>query len=264
MAVLSASAGLASYIFVPEKIPPAKLYQIGTCARRVFRVKGTYEDAFRVATEAIDRWGWYNRNCAVNPYLVEGKKTCGLEIYEQLCYTVPDWIVVSVGDGCIISGQWKAYRDLKAAGEIEKMPRLLAVQAEGCKPVVDAFHASCDVSPVRASTLADSIRVGEPRNWRKALRALGQSSGNAIAVSDDEIVSTIVLLGKLTGVFAEPAGAAGLAGLRKAVDRGIIGEDQTVACLVTGSGLKDPACLEGHIEVTDIGEDIGEIAEYVE
>jgi threonine synthase len=264
LAVLSASAGLASYIFVPEKIPPAKLYQIGACARRVFRVAGTYEDAFRVATEAIARWGWYNRNCAVNPYLVEGKKTCGLEIYEQLCYSVPDWIVVSVGDGCIISGQWKAYRDLKAAGEIEKMPRLLAVQAEGCKPIVDAFLTSAEVLPVKASTLADSIRVGEPRNWRKALRAIGESGGNAVAVTDDEIVSAIVLLGRLTGVFAEPAGAAPLAGLRKAVDRGIIGKDQVVACLVTGSGLKDPGSLERHIEVTDVGEDIDAIAQYVE
>ncbi|MFH1314513.1 MAG: pyridoxal-phosphate dependent enzyme, partial [Candidatus Eisenbacteria bacterium] len=148
LAVLAASAGLDSYIFVPEKIPHAKLYQIGACAAGVFRVKGTYEDAFDVATKAIARWGWYNRNCAINPYLVEGKKTCALEIYEQLGYNVPDWLVVSVGDGCIISGQWKAFRELKMLGQTSKLPRMLAVQASGCKPIVDACHASCDVSPV--------------------------------------------------------------------------------------------------------------------
>lgn len=263
LAVLSASAGLDSYIFVPEAIPPAKLYQIGACAARVFRVRGTYEDAFSVATDAIDRWGWYNRNCAINPYLVEGKKTCALEVYEQLGYDVPDWLVVSVGDGCIISSQWKAFRELKDLGEISKLPKMLGVQASGASPIVDAFNASRDVSYVEASTIADSIRVGQPRNWRKALRALRQSGGNAVAVGDDEIIAAMLLLGRKAGIFAEPAGAAGFAGFRKALELGMIREDDTVVVLVTGSGLKDPGSLEGHVEVADIEADADCVTGYV-
>jgi threonine synthase len=264
LAVLSASAGLASYIFVPETIPPAKLYQIGACAAGVFRVKGTYENAFDVATDAIERWGWYNRNCAINPYLVEGKKTCSLEIFEQLGYKVPDWVVVSVGDGCIISGQWKAFKELKMLGQTTAMPRMLAVQASGCRPIVDAFCCGEDVSPVDARTVADSIRVGQPRNWRKALRAVRESGGNAISVSDSEIISAMLLLGRKAGIFAEPAGAAGFAGLRKAVEEGIVARDETVAVLVTGSGLKDPGSLEGHVEVADIGADADQVGPYLE
>ncbi len=252
LAVLSASPGLSCYIFVPENIPAAKLYQIGACATRVFRVKGTYEDAFDVATDAIARWKWFNRNCAINPYLVEGKKTCSLEIYEQLGYKVPDWLVVSVGDGCIISGQYKAFKELRDLGEISRIPRLLGVQAEGASPIVDAFNSSTEVVPARAKTIADSIRVGKPRNWRKALRALRESQGAAIKVSDEEIVESMILLGHESGVFAEPAGAAGFAGFLKARKEGIIKRDECVVVIVTGSGLKDPTSLEGSIEVIDI------------
>jgi len=263
LAVLSASAGLDSYIFVPETIPKPKLYQIGACAKRVFRVKGTYEDAFEVATAAIEKWGWYNRNCAINPYLVEGKKTCSLEIYEQLGYTVPDWVVVSMGDGCIISGQWKAFKELRLLGETGRVPKLLGVQARGCKPIVDACVECCDVTPVEATTIADSIRVGEPRNWRKALRALKESGGTAVSVTDAEIVSAMLLLSREAGVFAEPAGATGLAGLRAAIEQGIIGKDETVAVLVTGSGLKDPSSLDGALDIADIPADVEAVAKHM-
>jgi threonine synthase len=252
LAAIAASVGLPSYIFVPETIPSPKLYQLAATAERVFKVRGTYEDAFRLATDAIARWGWENRNCGINPYLVEGKKTCSLEVYEQLGRRVPDWVVVPVGDGCIISGQAKAFRDLKAAGEIDRLPRLLAVQAEGSKPIVDAFLEGRDVVPVAASTIADSIRVGEPRNWRKALRALRESGGNALAVGDDEIVEAIKLLGRTAGVFAEPAGAAGFAGFLAAREAGLIRPDETVVVLVTGSGLKDPGSLAGATAVCDV------------
>ncbi len=264
LAVLAASAEVESYIFVPKTIPIPKLYQIAACATRVFKVDGTYETAFEVATAAIGRWGWYNRNCAINPYLAEGKKTCSLEIYEQLGYNVPDVVVVSVGDGCIISGQWKAFKDLHLAGEIDRLPRMLGVQASGCRPIVDAFEGSCGVCAVEADTIADSIRVGEPRNWRKALKALGESGGMALSVTDDDIVEAMLLLGSTTGVFAEPAGATGLAGLKAALRGGLIGKDETVAVLVTGSGLKDPASLDGHIEVAEVGRDLDSVARVLD
>jgi threonine synthase len=264
LAVLAASAGLESYIFVPKTIPPPKLYQIAACATRVFRVDGTYDTAFRVATEAIERWGWYNRNCAINPYLVEGKKTCSLEIYEQMDYNVPDVVVVPVGDGCIISGQWKAFKDLHRAGEIDRLPRMLAVQASGCRPVVDAYAKGEECRPVEATTIADSIRVGEPRNWRRAVKAIGESDGWALAVTDDDIISAMLLLGSTTGVFAEPAGATGLAGLRLALRQGLIDEDETVVVLVTGSGLKDPSSLDGHVRVADVRPDVDSVAGVLE
>lgn len=256
LAVLSASVELKSYIFVPRTIPGPKLYQLAATAERVFRVGGTYEDAFDLATGAIGRWGWENRNCGINPYLVEGKKTCSLEIYEQLGYRVPDWLVVPVGDGCIISGQWKAFTDLRAAGEIAAGPRLLAVQAEGCRPIVDAFERGTDVKPVKGDTVADSIRVGTPRNWRKALRALRESRGAAVAVGDREIIDAIDLLGKTTGVFAEPAAASALAGLARARDRGIVARGETVVVIVTGSGLKDPESLAATARICDVDKDL--------
>jgi threonine synthase len=260
LAVLAASAGLQSYIFVPKSIPPPKLYQIAACATRVFKVDGTYETAFEVATAAIDRWGWYNRNCAINPYLAEGKKTCSLEIYEQMGYNVPDVVVVQVGDGCIISGQWKAFKDLHMAGETDRLPRMIAVQASGCTPVLDAFTECRECRPVEADTIADSIRVGEPRNWRKAVKALNESEGAAVAVTDDDIVDAMLLLGGTTGVFAEPAGATGLAGLRLALRDGLIDKNETVAVLVTGSGLKDPSSLAGRVSVAEVGRDLDSVA----
>lgn len=261
LAVLSASVGVCSYIFVPEDAPKPKLYQIGACATRVFRVKGTYDDAFDVATESIDRWGWYNRNCAINPYLVEGKKTCSLEIYEQLGYSIPDWVVAPIGDGCILSGQWKAFRDLRAAGLTDSSPRVLGVQAEGCSPVVDAFLDNREPYLEKPRTLADSIRVGRPRNWRKAVKALRDSGGAAVKVSDEEIVTAIELLGKHTGVFAEPAGSTAFAGLIRAAREGIIKRTDRVVFLVTGSGLKDPESLKSRNLVTDIEKDVAAVEE---
>jgi threonine synthase len=252
LAVISASVGLKSYIFVPKTIPKPKLYQLAACAERVFRVNGTYEVAFDLATEAINKWGWANRNCGINPYLVEGKKTCSLEIYEQLGRRVPDWVVVPMGDGCIMSGQAKAFRELRLLKETSRLPRLLGVQAEGARPIVDAFLAGGDVRPVAASTFADSIRVGEPRNWRKALRGIRESDGAALGVTDGEIADAMLSLGRNAGVFAEPAGATGFAGFLKARRAGLIGKDDTVVVLVTGSGLKDPESLSGRSSAADV------------
>jgi threonine synthase len=263
LAVLSASVELKSYIFVPETIPRPKLFQLAACAERVFKVRGTYEDAFDLATRAIARWGWENRNCGINPYLVEGKKTCSLEVYEQMGYRVPDWVVVSVGDGCIISGQWKAFKDLEAAGATATLPRLLAVQAEGCKPIVDAFAKGADVVPVEGKTFADSIRVGSPRNWRKALKALGESRGSALGVTDGEIAEAAMLLARTTGLFAEPAAAAGLAGFRKAVQRGLIKESETAVVIVTGSGLKDPEAVAERVRVYETGRDLESVNRWL-
>ena len=236
----AAAAGHQSFIFVPARAPKGKVAQLMMFGAHVISVEGSYEDTFRLSAEAIDRWGWYNRNAAINPYLMEGKKTVSLEIAEQLGFRMPDYVAVSVGDGCTIAGVWKGFRDLYEAGFIDRLPRLISVQAEGCCPINTAAAAhTMKWKPQEENTIADSIAVGVPRNPVKALRAIEESHGVAVNVSDEEILAAMRLLGREAGVFAEPAGAAGTAGVKKALETGLIGKDAEVVSLVTGNGLKD-------------------------
>ena len=203
-------------------------------------VKGDYAQAFDLATSAIKKFGWYNRNCAINPYLVEGKKTCAMEIAEQLNWDVPDRVFISVGDGCCIGGLFKGFRDLLDLGLIDRMPKITGVQAEGASPIYKAIKDnSAKVMFGDAETIADSISVGAPRNWAKALRAIRKSDGTAVTVTDEEILSAIPELARASGVFGEPAGVTGFAGFRKMSLSGEIGSDETIAVVVTGNGLKD-------------------------
>ena len=235
----AAMGGLRSVIFVPERAPEAKVAQLLIFGATVIRVRGSYEDAFRLCQQSCERWGWYNRNAAINPYLVEGKKTAGLEIAEQLAFKPPDWIAVSVGDGCTIAGIWKAFRDLRALGWITRTPRLLGVQASGAAPVCEAFHTGRDLQPMVPQTFADSIAVGVPRNWRKAILAVRESGGTMIHVPDDEILAAMRYTGRLAGIFAEPAAATAVAGVRRAVSELVIRRVETVVAVITGNGLKD-------------------------
>ena len=205
----------------------------------VISVDGSYEDTFALSKAAIDRWGWYNRNAAINPYLSEGKKTVSFEIMEQLGWQVPDYVALSVGDGCTIAGVWKGLKDLYAAGFIDRLPRLISVQAEGCCPLNRALLTGEPWRPMEENTLADSIAVGVPRNADKALMAVRESQGIAVNVSDEEILSAMRLLGRTQGVFGEPAGVTGTAGVKKALELGLLSSDATVVSIVTGNGLKD-------------------------
>jgi len=237
----AAAAGLKSFIFVPERAPKGKLAQLLIFGAQVISVQGDYQDTFRLSSEAIARWGWYSRNAAINPYLMEGKKTVALEICEQLDWQAPDWVAVSVGDGCTLAGVWKGFYDFYQMGFIDKLPRLLSVQAAGCYPVNNAVREGGDIMPMAEDTLADSIAVGVPRNGIKAVRAIKASNGLAIEVTDQEILAAICELGASCGVFGEPAGVTGLAGLKKAVNQGLIGRNEKVVTIVTGNGLKDIA-----------------------
>ena len=235
----AAAAGIKTYIFVPERAPKGKVAQLMIFGANVISVKGNYEDTFKMSAAAIDKYGWYNRNAAINPYLSEGKKTVTLEILEQLGWQAPDYIALSVGDGCTIAGAWKGLKDLYAAGFIDRLPRLISVQAEGCCPLNRAIETGKPWEPMAENTLADSIAVGVPRNPDKALRAIRESDGVAVNVSDGEILEAMRLLGRTQGVFGEPAGAAGTAGVKKAVELGLIPAGSTVVSIVTGNGLKD-------------------------
>jgi threonine synthase len=237
----AAALGLKSFIFVPERAPVGKVTQLLIFGATVISVKGNYEDTFRLSAAVIERYGWYNRNAAINPYLSEGKKTVSLEIAEQMGFRVPDYVAVSVGDGCTIAGVWKGFKDLYAAGLVDRLPKLVSVQASGCCPVNRAIETNAPIERMEENTIADSIAVGVPRNGHKALLAIRESGGITVNVSDEEILAAMRLLGKTAGVFGEPAGVAGTAGLKKAAAQNLIPRDAVVVSIVTGNGLKDTA-----------------------
>jgi len=238
LAVQSAAVGLPCYIFVPQNAPRAKIVQLLMCGATVFSVDGSYDDAFDLCIEACNAFGWYNRNTGYNPYLVEGKKTVGLEIAEQLGWQAPDTIVVPAGDGCIISGVYRGFEDLYRLGMIDRLPRLIAVQAEGSPAIVRALESDGIVRPYPANSIADGISVGLPRNGAMAVRHIRASGGFGITVTDAEILIAEKELATHTGIFAEPSGAASYAGLLRLLADGKIAKDEHVVLLVTGSGLK--------------------------
>lgn len=235
----AAAAGLETYIFVPSRAPKGKVAQLITFGANVISVDGSYEDTFKISAEAIKKWGWYNRNAAINPYLSEGKKTVSLEIGEQLNWKCPDYVAVSVGDGCTIAGVWKGFKDLFELNLIDRLPSLISVQAAGCCPINRAVAEKKPWYPMEENTLADSIAVGVPRNPDKAIDAIMESHGIVINVTDEEIMAAQKLLGSTCGVFGEPAGVTGIAGLKKACELGLIPQNSTVVSIVTGNGLKD-------------------------
>lgn len=252
MACLAASVGQPCVIFVPESAPPAKLAQLLVFGATVLAVRGTYDQAFDLCTTVCRERGWFNRNTGANPFTREGKKTVSYEIWEQLGRVAPDWVVVPTGDGNIISGVWKGWRDLCAIGLVDTPPRLLCAQAAGSAAISRAAWtaiangphprwADVRVESVKAQTIADSISVDLPRDGLAAVRAVIESGGAALAVRDEDILDAIPEIARHSGVFCEPAAACAWAALRRAGREGIIQSDETVVCLLTGNGLKDVA-----------------------
>lgn len=242
LAGMGAAMALRTIIFVPATAPEAKIAQLLVYGATVLLVEASYDVAFDLCYELCLSEGWYCRNTGINPYTVEGKKTVAYEIAEQLGWDVPDVVIVSVGDGNIIAGIHKGFADLFELGWIERIPRLIGVQAEGSSPLVQAWQAGIDVrdlQPVEAHTIADSISAGLPRDRSRGLRAVRATRGALIAVTDAEIIASIPRLARLTGVFAEPAAAAVYAGAQRAVKLGLIDQGERAALVVTGSGLKD-------------------------
>jgi threonine synthase len=244
LAGFSAAAGLQAVIFVPQRAPEAKVAQLLVYGAKVFSVRGSYDDAYDLAAEAADAFGWYNRSAAMNPYLVEGKKTGAFELAEQLDWQPPDVVFVGVGDGSVVSGLCKGFEEFARLGLIERIPRVIGVQAEGSSPIASAFSGfhggRVEYGDVDAHTVADSICVGKPRDVVKAVTYVARNGGSFVTVTDDEILDAILALARSTGVFAEPAGAASYAGLRKMAQTGTL-EGKTAAVVVTGNGLKDVA-----------------------
>jgi threonine synthase len=239
MACLSASAGIKNIIFVPKSAPVAKITQLLIFGAHVITVNGTYDQAFDLCLKATEKFGWYNRNTGYNPYTREGKKSAAFEIAEQLNWEVPDYVFVSAGDGNIISGIWKGFSDLYKIGFIDRLPKMVACQAEHSNAIKKAFDTDGVIREVSGCTIADSISVSLPRDGKAAVIALQESQGLAIEVSDDEILQSIKEVAMATGVFGEPAGVTSYACLKKAVSQGIIDSNSKTLLMITGNGLKD-------------------------
>ncbi|HEX8990346.1 MAG TPA: threonine synthase [Anaerolineales bacterium] len=253
LAGMAAAVGQKAVILAPKSAPAAKVAQLLIFGARVILVDGSYDDAFDLTIEAANEFHWYCRNTGYNPFTAEGKKTAAFEIWEWWRSARQEsvkpvgqagsgpglTVFVSVGDGNIISGIHKGFKDLAKLGWLEQMPRLIGVQAEGSSAIADAFRSNTEkIKPVTARTIADSISVDLPRDGVRAVRAARETGGTYLTVSDTEILQSIGALGKL-GIFAEPAGATAYAGLVRAVADGLVREDEPVLVLNTGSGLKD-------------------------
>jgi threonine synthase len=241
LAGMCASVGMRSVVFVPSAAPPAKLAQLQIYGATVVLVEGNYDDAYDLCLEAGRVFGWYQRSTGYNPFMSEGKKTAAFEICEQLNWRVPDKVFVGVGDGCIIGALWKGFRELKQLGLVDAVPQMIGVQSEKAPAIVDACNSDGVARARPAQTIADSINVGKPRDAVKAIRAIKQSGGCAIAVSDEAILSSIGQLARATGVFVEPAAAAAFAGFARMCESGAIRADEEVLLMLTGNGLKDIA-----------------------
>jgi len=241
LAAVAAASGLRAVVFVPATAPEAKLVQMLAYGATVLPVEGTYDDAFELCGAACSELGWYNRNTALNPFTIEGKKTAALEVAAAMVPDQPDVVLVPTGDGAILAGVAKGFADLVRGGILSRMPRLVAIQPEGSAAIARAWRDEADeITPIPgASSVADSLVVEAPRNAILCLRRIRESGGGAVRVHDEEILAAIPELARHSGVFAEPAGAAALAGLRAALEQGLADRDERIVLLVTGTGLKD-------------------------
>ncbi|MEM0010406.1 MAG: threonine synthase, partial [Candidatus Bathyarchaeia archaeon] len=242
LAAYAAKAGLECIVLIPSgKVALGKLVQAIIYGAKVIQVKGNFDDALRIVEELCMTQPIYLLN-SINPYRLEGQKTIAFEIWDQLGGKVPDKVIVPVGNAGNISAIWKGFRELYLMGLINRLPRMIGIQAEGAAPIANMIKmGSNEIKFVeKPETIATAIRIGSPVNWKKAVKAIRESGGLAETVSDEEILSAQKLLARLEGIFVEPASAASIAGLIKLSKNGLVEKDELVVCVATGHGLKDP------------------------
>jgi len=256
LACLAAALGLRAVVFVPEDAPAAKLTQSLSFGATVFAVRGSYDDAFDLCLKASDEFSWFNRSTGYNPFTREGKKSCAYEIWESLGGRAPDRIVVPTGDGNLLSGIWKGWCDLREVGLVDRVPKIDCVQSDASAAIclaarrirdageIDPDWSTVAVDAVKASTVADSISVDQPRDGLAAVRGILESGGETVMLPDEQILAAIPEMARTTGIFAEPAAAAPWAAVQQLVHDDKIDADELVVCLVSGSGLKDVANVQ--------------------
>jgi len=261
LAAYSARAGLRCLVLLPKgKVALGKLAQASIHGAVIIAVRGGFDEALTLVRRLAERPEYYLLN-SINPYRLEGQKTAAYEVYEQLG-GMPDWLIIPVGNAGNISAYWKGFRELNLVGMSEGFPRMVGVQAEGASPIVEAFkRRTSEIEPFRrVETLATAIRIGRPVNWKRALNAIYESRGLAEAVSDEEILKAQRLLASKEGLFVEPASATPIAYLVRAMGDGAIDRDETVVCVATGHGLKDPeAAMRQAPKPLEAGADLMEI-----
>jgi len=252
MAAYAARAGVTAMVTVPAgKVASGKLAQVYAYGAKIIRVEGDFDAALAITLKVAAELKELAVMNSVNPYRIEGQKTNAYEIYEQLGYKVPDYVVLPVGNAGNISAIWKGFKELKEWGISNSLPRMVGVQAAGAQPLVEAFeHGRDSVIAVQPKTIASAINIGNPASWRKALAALRESKGIALAVADEETIAARMDLASSEGIFVEPASAVPLAALRKLMGR--IERDATVVCICTGNGLKDQESVKVQLDSTPL------------
>ncbi len=242
----AARAGLRSIVVVPQgKTALGKLGQSILYGATVIEIQGSFDDALAAVMKAVEEDPRLYPLNSFNPWRLEGQKTLAYEVAEALGGTAPDWVVVPVGNAGNISAIWKGFKELYRLGLIDKLPRMAGIQAEGAAPLARAWSRGLD-HPLfvdKPETVATAIRIGHPVNWPKAMKAVRESNGLFISVSDDEITWAHIALARMEGIAVEPASAASIAGLRRLIAEGVIGRDETVVAVLTGHGLKDPEAM---------------------
>jgi len=242
LAAYAARAGLEARVFLPKDVKPAFTRECELYGAHVTLVDGLITEAGRIASEQGASLGWYDVSTLREPYRLEGKKTMGYELAEQLNWQLPDWIVYPTGGGTGLIGMWKAFEELEALGWIRKgrRPRMVTVQADGCAPIVNAFHQGFDRGAAidQPHTIADGLRVPGAVGDFLMLRVLRASGGTALAVNDDAMIAAMRRLGSQEGVSAAPEGGAALAAIERLVQEGAIRTADTVVLFNTGGALK--------------------------
>jgi threonine synthase len=254
LATYAARAGLEAFVFMPEDVPRVNAIECEAAGARAFLVRGLITDCGRLVRANAPRMGWFDMSTLWEPYRVEGKKTMGFELAEQLGWELPDVVLYPTGGGTGLVGMWKAWQELERIGWIgSRRPRMVAVQAEGCAPIVRAFHAGAEtVTPwEHAATGASGLRVPAAIGDRLMLQALRESGGTAVAVSEAEIAEAVRLLARKEGLFAAPEGAATLAGLRHLLDAGLVDRSERIVLFNTGTGLKYPEWFDVRLPVLE-------------
>jgi threonine synthase len=254
VAAHAAAAGLESYVFIPSDLEEQKVLATGVYGTKLVSVRGNYDDVNRLCTELSGDRDWAFVNVNMRPYYSQGSKTLGFEIAEQLGWQLPDRVVCPVASGSLFTKIARGFEEWLSVGLVDgEIPTMNGAQALGCSPVAHAFEQGWDVcKPVKPSTIAKSLAIGNPADGPYALELARATGGSVESVTDEEIVAGIRLLAETTGVFTETAGGVTTAVLRKLAERGDIGEDERVVAVITGEGLKTLDAVRGSFETHEI------------
>ncbi|MCL1978320.1 MAG: threonine synthase [Candidatus Bathyarchaeota archaeon] len=243
LAAYAARAGIRCTVLIPSgKIAYGKLSQAMIHGAKVLQVRGNFDEALEFVLKLAEKHRSIYLLNSINPFRIEGQKSLGYEICEQLDYDAPDRLIVPVGNAGNISAIWKGFSEFYKLGLLNKLPKMTGIQAAGSAPIAKAIksHSNKIVPVAEPETVATAIRIGAPVSWKKALNAINESHGTAETVTDEEILDAQKLLAQVEGIFVEPASASSIAGLKKLVRNGIINKNERVVCVTTGHGLKDP------------------------